>query len=245
MTVSDTDINVAPEISQFLASPRKMLINGQWADAASGKTFPVYNPATGKVMAHVAEGDKEDIDRAVKAARSAFDDGPWRKTMTPSLRGRLINKLADLLEQHTEAFAQLESLDNGKPLTVARVADLPLAIDLFRYMAGWATKIEDNTIPLSTPGQYFAYTLCEPIGVVGQIIPWNFPPLMVALDDGRSRWRPLSERNVQMSGWFLHRGLWGSGCAGVRGKLFACHLSVPTDSRERRLAPFERKESRV
>src|SRR5947207_7147826 len=100
--------------------------------------------------------------------------------MTPSIRGRLLNKLADLVEQHSEEFAQLESLDNGKPLSVARAADVPLAIDMFRYMAGWATKIEGNTIPMSFPGQYFAYTLREPVGVVGQIIPWNFPLLMAA-----------------------------------------------------------------
>ena len=156
-----------------------MLIDGQWVEAASGKTFPVYNPATGQVMAHVAQGEKEDIDRAVRAARRTFDSGPWH-TMTPSMRGRLLNKLADLVEQHSEEFAQLESLDNGKPLSVARAADVPLAIDMFCYMAGWATKIEGNTIPMSFPGQYFAYTLREPVGVVGQIIPWNFPLLMAA-----------------------------------------------------------------
>ena len=115
-------------------------------EAASGKTFPTYNPATGEVLSRVAEGDKEDIDRAVKAARAAFESGPWSK-ITPSERGRLIWKIADLIEKHLEEFAQLESLDNGKPLTVARVADVPLAADLFRYMAGWATKIEGNTIP--------------------------------------------------------------------------------------------------
>jgi len=179
MAVSDAEIKIAPEVNQFIASTRKMLIDGQWVEAVSGKTFPVYNPATGEIMAQVVEGDKEDIERAVRAARKAFDGGPWR-TMTPSQRGRLINKLADLLEQHGEEFAQLESLDNGKPLTVARVADIPLAVDMFRYMAGWATKIEGNTIPISMPGQYFAYTLREPIGVVGQIIPWNFPLLMAA-----------------------------------------------------------------
>ena len=179
MAVSDTQVQIAPQVNQFLSTPRKMLIDGAWVDAASGKTFPVYNPATGEVLATVAEGEKEDIDRAVRAARKAFDEGPWRK-MTVSQRGRLMWKLADLLEQHTEEFAQLESLDNGKPLTVARIADVPLSIDLFRYMAGWATKIEGNTIPISMPGNYFAYTLREPIGVVGQIIPWNFPLLMAA-----------------------------------------------------------------
>ena len=178
MAVSDTAIQIAPEVQKFVDENRQMLIDGKWVDAASGKTFEVYNPATGEVMAHVAEGDAEDIDRAVKAARRAFDEGPWRK-MSPSQRGRCISRLADLLEQHGEEFAQLESLDNGKPLTIARVADIPLAVDLFRYMAGWATKIEGNTIPISA-GNYFAYTLREPIGVVGQIIPWNFPLLMAA-----------------------------------------------------------------
>jgi phenylacetaldehyde dehydrogenase len=179
MAVSNQKTQVAPEVSQFIAQPRKMFINGEWVEAVSGKTFPVYNPATGEVLAHVAEGDKEDINRAVQAARRAFDDGPWRK-MTASQRGQRIWKLADLLEQHAEEFAQLESLDNGKPLSVARVADIPLAVDLFRYMAGWASKIEGNTIPLSMGNPYFAYTLREPIGVVGQIIPWNFPLLMAA-----------------------------------------------------------------
>ncbi len=177
MAISDAAVQIAPEVNQFISSSRKMLIDGQWVDAASGKTFPVYNPATGEVMAHVAEGDKEDIDRAVRAARRAFESGKWRR-MSPSQRGQLIYRLADLIEQHADEFAQLESLDNGKPLTVARAADVPLTIDHFRYMAGWATKVEGNTIPI--PGQYFSYTLREPIGVVGQIIPWNFPLLMAA-----------------------------------------------------------------
>jgi phenylacetaldehyde dehydrogenase len=128
-------------------------------------------------MAQVAEGDREDINRAVKASRKAFDGGPWPE-MSASERGRLIWKLADLIEQNLEQFAQLESLDNGKPLSVARVADVPLAVDLFRYMAGWATKIEGNTIPFSN--KFLAYTRREPVGVVGQIIPWNFPLLMAA-----------------------------------------------------------------
>src|ERR1700678_1537314 len=174
---------IHPEVADFIDKPRKMLINGQWVNSISGKTFPTYNPATGEVLAHVAEGDKEDIEQAVRAARKAFDQGPWRK-LTASERGRLIWKVADLLEAHTEEFAYLESLDNGKPLTVARGADVPLAVDLFRYMAGWTTKIEGNTIPLSvpyTPGaKYLAYTLREPVGVAAQIIPWNFPLLMAA-----------------------------------------------------------------
>jgi phenylacetaldehyde dehydrogenase len=173
-------VQIQPRVSDFISKPRKMMINGQWVDSISGKTFPTYDPATGKVLAQVAEGAAEDIAVAVSAARRAFDQGPWRR-LTSSERGRLIWKLADLLEQNLEEFAQLESLDNGKPLTVARVADVPLAVDLFRYMAGWTTKIEGNTIPISPKGgRYFAYTLREPVGVVGQIIPWNFPLLMAA-----------------------------------------------------------------
>ncbi len=168
-------------VTGFVSKTGKLLINGKWVDAASGKTFATYNPATGEVLANVAAGDKEDIDRAVKAARAAFETGPWSK-ISPSERGRLLWKLADLLEKHTEEFAQLESLDNGKPLKVARVADVPLAVDHFRYYAGWATKIEGNTISLglAKQGKFHAYTVREPVGVVGQIIPWNFPLLMAA-----------------------------------------------------------------
>jgi len=177
MSATASASQIHSHVQEFIGKPRKMFINGKWVEAASGKTFPVYNPATGEVMAQVAEGDREDIERAVKAARKAFDGGPWPE-MTPSERGRLIWKLGDLIEQHLEEFAQLESLDNGKPLSIARVADVPLAVDLFRYMAGWATKIEGNTIPFSS--KYLAYTRREPVGVVGQIIPWNFPLLMAA-----------------------------------------------------------------
>ncbi|HXZ39196.1 MAG TPA: aldehyde dehydrogenase family protein [Terriglobales bacterium] len=181
-----TALKIVPpqeRVTGFIARRHKMLINGRWVDSASGKTFPTYNPATGEVLAQIAEGDREDINCAVQAARHAFENGPWPR-LTPSERGRLIWKLADLLEENLEEFAELESLDNGKPLTIARAADVPLAVDLFRYMAGWATKIEGNTIPISvpyTPGaKYLAYTLREPVGVVGQIIPWNFPLLMAA-----------------------------------------------------------------
>jgi len=182
-TTTTAPVQLQDSVSKFIASTRKMLINGKWVDSVSGNTFATYDPATGKVLAQIAEGNAADIDLAVKAARHAFEKGPWRK-MTVSERGRVIWRLADLIEQHLEEFAELESLDNGKPLTVARAADVPLAVDLFRYMAGWATKIEGNTIPLSvpyTPGaRYFAYSLREPVGVVGQIIPWNFPLLMAA-----------------------------------------------------------------
>jgi phenylacetaldehyde dehydrogenase len=183
MSTATQGIPMHQQVKAFVGTSRKMLIGGNWTDTASGKTFATYNPATGEVLAQVAEGNHLDVDRAVAAARKAFENGPWRR-LTASERGRLIWKLADLLEAHVEEFAQLESLDNGKPVGVARVADVPLAVDLFRYMAGWATKIEGNTIPISvpyTPGtQYLAYTLREPVGVVAQIIPWNFPLLMAA-----------------------------------------------------------------
>ncbi|MGZ8217702.1 aldehyde dehydrogenase family protein [Methylomagnum sp.] len=155
----------------------KLLIDGQWVDAASGKTFETLNPATGDVIAQVAEADKEDVDRAVKAARRAFETGPWR-TMDARERGRLLYKLADLMEQYIDELAALETLDNGKPIRDSRNADLPLAIDCLRYYAGWADKLEGKTIPIR--GNHFCYTRHEPVGVVGQIIPWNFPLLMLA-----------------------------------------------------------------
>jgi phenylacetaldehyde dehydrogenase len=181
MATAATTPSVDPNVSAFVTTKRKMLINGKWVDAASGKTFASYNPATGEILAKVAEGDREDINRAVKAARAAFDSGPWSR-MSPAEKGKLIWKLADLIEKHQEEFAQLESLDNGKPLKISRIADVPLTIEHMRYYAGWATKIEGNTIPitLADPSSYFAYTVREPIGVVGQIIPWNFPLLMAA-----------------------------------------------------------------
>jgi phenylacetaldehyde dehydrogenase len=170
-------------VEAFIAAPRQLFINGQWVDAASGKTFETPNPATGETLARIAEGDVEDINRAVTAARRAFDSGPWSR-MSPSERGRIIWRIGDLILEHVEELAQLESLDNGKPVAVAAAADVPLAADLFHYMAGWATKIEGNTINISVPympgANFHSYTLREPIGVVGQIIPWNFPLLMAA-----------------------------------------------------------------
>ncbi len=169
-------------VEAFIGTPRQMFINGQWVDAASGKTFETPNPATGETLARVAEGDAEDVNRAVRAARAAFD-GPWGR-LTPSQRGQVVWKIGDLILEHVDELAQLESLDNGKPFLVAQAADVPLAADLFHYMAGWATKIEGNTIDISVPympgANFHSYTLREPIGVVGQIIPWNFPLLMAA-----------------------------------------------------------------
>src|ERR1700723_302498 len=177
------EVPVSSAVTKFLEAPKKLLINGKWISAASGKTFEVKTPATGRTIAHAAEGDKADIDAAVQAARHAFDAGPW-PAMTPSQRSKVIWRIGDLISKYADELAELESIDNGKPMAVARAADVPLAADIFQYMAGWCTKIEGKTIPLSvlyTPGvQYHSYTRPEPIGVVGQIIPWNFPLLMAA-----------------------------------------------------------------
>ena len=156
----------------------RMLIDNRWVDSVSGKTFETINPATGEVIAQVAEADAADVDLAVKAARKAFHaKAAWRR-MSASERGKLLNRLADLIEKHAEELATLESIDNGKPRHVALAADLPLVIACYRYYAGWADKIQGKTIPIA--GDYFCYTRHEPVGVVGQIIPWNFPLLMQA-----------------------------------------------------------------
>ena len=175
--------SVEQQADSFVRSQHKLLIDGEWVEAASGQTFETINPATEEVLAEVAHGQAEDIERAVKAARRAFaDDSPWRR-MNASDRGRLIWRIAELIEQNADELAMLESLDNGKPYHIAKAADVALSADLFRYMAGWPTKIEGTTVPISAlpaPGEYLAYTLREPVGVVGQIIPWNFPLLMAA-----------------------------------------------------------------
>jgi phenylacetaldehyde dehydrogenase len=179
------DETVVPAgIRAWLASPRPMLIDGKWVKAQSGKTFEVFDPATGEVIATVAEGDKADIDLAVKAARRAFQSGPWSR-ISASERGRIIHRIGDLILEHADELAALEALDNGKPKSVAKAADVTLSADLFHYMSGWATKIEGKTIPISAlaaPGgsEFVSITRPEPIGVVGQIIPWNFPLLMAA-----------------------------------------------------------------
>ncbi len=157
--------------------PTKLLINNRWVTSKSGKTFPTLNPATGEEICQVAEADAADVDEAVKAARHAFEKGPWR-TMSASERGKLMNKLADLIEKNADELAKIEALDNGKPYSVAKAADLPLTVACYRYYAGWADKIHGKTIPVNGP--YFSYTRHEPIGVVAQIIPWNFPLLMQA-----------------------------------------------------------------
>src|SRR6201991_4951260 len=167
----------------FIRSEHRLLINGEWVESRSGETFTTLNPATEEVLTEVAHGKAADIDLAVKAARKAFEDGSEWRRMNASDRGRLIGRISELIEENADELAMLETLDNGKPFSVARAADVPLAADLFRYMAGWTTKIEGTTVPISAlpaPGEYLAYTLREPVGVVGQIIPWNFPLLMAA-----------------------------------------------------------------
>jgi phenylacetaldehyde dehydrogenase len=161
----------------FLASPRKLLINGKWLDAQDGKTFPVYDPATGKVIAQVADGGKADVDLAVAAARAAFDHGPWSK-MSPAARAKLIYKLGDAIEAHGDEMAMIETLDNGKPLKMARNIDVAASAEKLRYYAGWATKLTGETVDISLPGTWHAYTLREPVGVAGLIVPWNFPLMM-------------------------------------------------------------------
>src|SRR2546422_7196142 len=169
---------IEPSVQSFVAAPvRKMLIDGKWVEAASRKTFETVNPATGEVLARVAAGDAEDVDRAARAARRTFDETKWPR-MRPNDRERLLLKIADLIEQHGDELAQLETLDNGKPLMESRHVDIPGAAQTFRYYAGWVTKLYGETNP--SDEAYFNFTLREPVGVCGQIIPWNFPLLMAA-----------------------------------------------------------------
>ncbi len=158
-------------------SYRKLLIDGAWRDAQSGKTFATVNPATGETLAQIAEADKADVDLAVKAARKAFDDGPWKK-MSPKSRAGLLFKTADLLEKYAEELAVLETLDTGKPIAQSRAVDIPMAAQTFRYYAGWCDKILGETIPVE--GYLLNYTLREPMGVCGLITPWNFPLMLEA-----------------------------------------------------------------
>jgi phenylacetaldehyde dehydrogenase len=170
---------LSPAAAAFLAKKHQMLIDGKWVDARSGETFTVEDPATEEIIAHVPAGDKADIDLAVAAARRAFETGPWSR-ISPAARQRLVWTLGDLLERHADEFAELEALDNGKPITNARRDDIGGSIEMFRYIAGWATRMNGEQIQVSTPGNWHVYTIREPVGVVGQIIPWNFPLMMAA-----------------------------------------------------------------
>ncbi len=160
-------------------SRTRLLIGGEWVDAADGKEFDVYNPSTGDVFCQVSEAGPEDIDRAVRAAREAFDNGPWRR-MSPLDRSKALWRLGDLLVANAEEIGRVETLDQGKPYLMARDGDVPSAANLFYYMSGWATKIEGEVIPISAPGDYHVYTRREAVGVVGCIVPWNFPLVIAA-----------------------------------------------------------------
>jgi aldehyde dehydrogenase (NAD+) len=150
----------------------QLFIHNEWQDSATGEVFPTVNPATGEVIADIASGGPADIDRAVSSARSAFDSAAWRR-MNPHKRSGLLWRLADLIEEHADEIAALETRDNGKPYFESRQVDLPSVVENFRYFAGLADKIQGETIPVAGP--YLNYTLREPVGVVGCIVPWNFP----------------------------------------------------------------------
>ncbi|WIY60775.1 aldehyde dehydrogenase family protein [Bacillus arachidis] len=172
-----TSQDLKPKVQAFLEGKKELFIDGKFVPAVSGKTFNVWNPATEEVLAVVCEAGEEDVNIAVKAARKAFEEGTWSK-ISAAERAHLIYKLADLIDENKEELAQLEALDNGKPYKQALEDDIAGTVDHFRYYAGWATKILGQTIPISP--EYLNYTRHEPIGVVGQIIPWNFPLLMAA-----------------------------------------------------------------
>ena len=178
----------------------RLLVDGQWVETA--KKFDTINPATGDVLTQIAHASSADVDRAVAAARRAFEDrnGPWRK-LSASERGRLIWKLADLLEKNIDEFAELETLDNGKPIFESRFVDMPMVIDVLRYYAGWATKIHGETV--NTFETAFTYTLREPVGLVGMIVPWNFPLLLASWKLGPALacgntivWKPASQTSL-------------------------------------------------
>ncbi len=171
--LSRMNISVADATRRFLSKPQRMLIGGDWVEASDGGTLDVFDPATGQAFAKVPAGGKADIDRAVAAARQAFDGGDWA-VMRPVDRERLLMKLADLVEANAQELAELEALDNGKPVTVARFADVALVVDSLRYMAGWATKLGGETMQPSVPivreREFWGFTRREPVGVVGAII---------------------------------------------------------------------------
>jgi aldehyde dehydrogenase (NAD+) len=165
-----------PTAAEVVPSATKLLINNRWVPSESGRTFATINPSTGEEICQVAEAGEADVEKAVKAARTAFE-GPWRK-MRASERGRLLHRLADLIEKHADELARLETLDNGKPLSVAKAVDVMKTVACYRYFGGWADKVQGKTIPID--GEFLCYTRHEPVGVVGQIIPWNYPMLMQA-----------------------------------------------------------------
>ncbi|HAJ18152.1 MAG TPA: betaine-aldehyde dehydrogenase, partial [Microbacterium sp.] len=182
MTNTD-EFTLRPRVQEFLASGRaELLIDGDWLPASAGATFTTIDPATGAALAEVARGTAPDVDKAVRAAKGALRSSAWRE-MRPADRGALLWRIADLMTEHLDDLAQLETLDQGKSLRTSRFGEVPAAINQFRYYAGWPTKILGDTIPTSLsrtpPGkEVFAYTRREPVGVVGAIVPWNSPLIM-------------------------------------------------------------------
>jgi acyl-CoA reductase-like NAD-dependent aldehyde dehydrogenase len=173
------DTDLAQGAAAIAVGPHRMLVGGAWVESASGRTFATLDPSTGEEIAQVPYAEREDVERAVRAARDAFESGPWTRKLSAADRSRLIYRIAELIAENAEELAQLEALDNGKPVKYARAVDVRLAAAHFEYYAGWPTKIEGETIPVAARDQ-FVYTVKEPVGVCGQIIPWNFPLLMAA-----------------------------------------------------------------
>jgi acyl-CoA reductase-like NAD-dependent aldehyde dehydrogenase len=187
----------------FLARPANLVINGERVDAADGRTFTTLDPASGREIATVAQAGAEDVDRAVRAARAALVEGPWA-TMPPSGRERLMHALADAIESHEEELAEIESLDNGKPVGLARYVDVRGTAAHIRYFAGWPSKIEGDVMPVTAPNM-LCYTRREPVGVCAQIVPWNFPRRAA-----RRSSSPRSRRRCRRCGSRSLRSRWGS-----------------------------------
>lgn len=170
--------NILSSVYKFLKNQKNLLINGKWVEPSSGEYAPSINPATGEVLTYIALGNEEDVNQAVSAASRALEEGEWSK-MSPADRGKLLWRIADLIEHYGDELAQLETLDNGKPISISGPGDVMASANAFRYFAGWPTKLRGETNPVSN-GSYLNYTLREPVGVVGQIIPWNYPLMMAA-----------------------------------------------------------------
>jgi phenylacetaldehyde dehydrogenase len=175
-------IELAPAVRSFIGADKKLLIGAEWVDPSADSAIPVINPADGETIGRIAEATALDVDRAVRAARRAFDEGPWPR-MKPGARALLLYRIADAMEANAEELAQLETLDNGKPITFAR-GDVAAAIGAMRYYAGWADKIHGSTHAINTPGEHHVYTLKEPVGVAALIVPWNYPLVMAAMKLG-------------------------------------------------------------
>ncbi|MFM0005624.1 MULTISPECIES: aldehyde dehydrogenase family protein [Paraburkholderia] len=179
IAVFDTSARLSESTKRFLARKHRLFIGGEWVTASSGATREVLDPATGAAISTMANGDAKDVDLAVRAAREAFEHGPWR-SMSTAERAKIIWNIGNLVDEHSEELAQLEVLDEGSPYNIVRNFYVRLGAEHFRYYSGWATKIGGSTVPVNMPGEWHAYTVREPIGVVGQIIPWNVPLLMAA-----------------------------------------------------------------